>query len=504
MAVAQLTRVIKGFQIFDRDGVGTRVDIFLYDGDPSGAASATRGSLALDTTNGALYINTDGSTAWSGFSTGGGSALEEGYIRAFIGKDAAGAETPDYNARVTGTVNWIGNNDDLELAIAKLDEKLGAAFTAETRTKGQLVPATDSFMALIGKIDDTIGADAEMTSLNYIALANSIYANLSNLDAQVKITADAIVMGQHWREYCLGATEDAGLNAAADGTTLTTLLPFSDDDDGKLPIGAFADGDYLLSKADPGTDKIFEVYDDAGTLKVRQAGVDPLVEGDTFLTKFYLPDPSGGENSAIVWYDGTNLIKIADVDWQLATGINLSSSYAAAGTAAYPAAGDTVETAISKLHKDILDLVTLTGVALGATDLGTFTGEVIADNETIKGALQDLEDAIQIGGIIKTAGPVTATDVVLDQVPIADADVVHWVVFAEGVTDPTKRYATTVRAMHDGTAVVDVDESPFLQNGAPPVDLDVSVDVSGGNMRLLVNSDTVNGANVKSVRWIAL
>jgi len=41
------------------------------------------------------------------------------------------------------------------------------------------------------------------------------------------------------------------------------------------------------------------------------------------------------------------------------------------------------------------DLVTLTGVPLGDSDLGTFTGTTIADNETIKGALQDLETSIE-------------------------------------------------------------------------------------------------------------
>jgi len=37
----------------------------------------------------------------------------------------------------------------------------------------------------------------------------------------------------------------------------------------------------------------------------------------------------------------------------------------------------------------------LTGVASQSTDLGTFTGNVIVDNETIKGALQDLEDGVE-------------------------------------------------------------------------------------------------------------
>lgn len=504
MALAQLTRVIKGFQIWDKDGTDTIIDIFLASANPNTSITATKGSLAVDTTNGALYINTDGTTAWSAFSSGGGSAIEEGYIRAFIGKNGTGSETPDYDTATGGTVNWIGNNDNLELAIGKLDQKLGATFTAATRTKGQLTPATDSIMAMLDLIDQTIGPDADMTSTNYIALANTIYANLSGLDAQVKINSDAITMGQNWREHVLGATADAGLNAAIDGTILTTLLPFSDDDDNTLPIGAFSDGDYLLSKNTAGLDKLFLVYDDAGTLKVTTVGVDPLAVGDTFITKYYLPDPSGGENSAIIWYDGTDLIKIADVDWQLATGINLSSGYSAAVAAAYPAANDTVEVAISKLHKDILDLVSLTGVALGATDLGTFTGEIIADNRTIKQALQDLETAVHIGGVKKSAAAVGAVDVVLDSVPVADADVVHWVVMVEGVTDSTSRYSATVRALNDGdTIVLDVDESPFLRS-TPPIDIDISVDISGGAMRLLVNSDTAGGADVKAVRWIAL
>ncbi|QDP60606.1 MAG: putative tail fiber-like protein [Prokaryotic dsDNA virus sp.] len=40
-------------------------------------------------------------------------------------------------------------------------------------------------------------------------------------------------------------------------------------------------------------------------------------------------------------------------------------------------------------------LQTLTGVTAGSADLGTFTGSTIADSETLKGALQDLEDAVE-------------------------------------------------------------------------------------------------------------
>lgn len=43
----------------------------------------------------------------------------------------------------------------------------------------------------------------------------------------------------------------------------------------------------------------------------------------------------------------------------------------------------------------IANLITLSGVAAGSTDLGTFTGVTIADGRTIKGALQDLETALE-------------------------------------------------------------------------------------------------------------
>ena len=54
-----------------------------------------------------------------------------------------------------------------------------------------------------------------------------------------------------------------------------------------------------------------------------------------------------------------------------------------------------VNTAISGLS---VPLTTLTGVPYNSTNLGTFTGNVISDNDTVKGALQDLETAQEIGG----------------------------------------------------------------------------------------------------------
>jgi hypothetical protein len=53
---------------------------------------------------------------------------------------------------------------------------------------------------------------------------------------------------------------------------------------------------------------------------------------------------------------------------------------------------------------DVSALVTLSGVPAGSTDLGAFTGDTIADSSTVKGALQQLETALELKQGALTAG----------------------------------------------------------------------------------------------------
>ena len=53
-----------------------------------------------------------------------------------------------------------------------------------------------------------------------------------------------------------------------------------------------------------------------------------------------------------------------------------------------------VQSALVELQGDINSLVTLSGVAAGSTDLGTFTGVIIPDASTVKSALQSIETFI--------------------------------------------------------------------------------------------------------------
>ena len=55
---------------------------------------------------------------------------------------------------------------------------------------------------------------------------------------------------------------------------------------------------------------------------------------------------------------------------------------------------------ITEIDGNVNDLITLSGVAENTANLGAFSGSIIADNETVKGALQDLED--QAGNITLT------------------------------------------------------------------------------------------------------
>ena len=51
--------------------------------------------------------------------------------------------------------------------------------------------------------------------------------------------------------------------------------------------------------------------------------------------------------------------------------------------------------ATTKADLDVDHLITLSGVSAASDDLGTFSGSTIADNETVKGALQDLETSLE-------------------------------------------------------------------------------------------------------------
>ena len=76
----------------------------------------------------------------------------------------------------------------------------------------------------------------------------------------------------------------------------------------------------------------------------------------------------------------------------------------------------------TKASLDLDHLITLSGVSAAADHLGTFTGSTISDNDTVKGALQDLETEVETKADPLTNGIANTNNVVVDHASVADDD----------------------------------------------------------------------------------
>ena len=85
----------------------------------------------------------------------------------------------------------------------------------------------------------------------------------------------------------------------------------------------------------------------------------------------------------------------------------IRDSLSAGGDLNYNAS--TGEFSISQSDLNVDDLITLTGRANGATHLAAFGGSTISDNNTIKGALGELETAVEARALITSLANVATT-----------------------------------------------------------------------------------------------
>ncbi len=529
---ASLFRVDTGFSINEE------ADILYGAVDPSsgGGVTAPPGSMYMQNASGAdggeLWIKKgDADTGWE--KAGGDTSTEIGYIRAFIGKTGAGNELPDYSS-----TNVVSDDDNLEVAIGKLDAEIGAGVTANARTNN---PISDQAINLnIEALDDAIGTDAQMSNLNYIAVANSVNENLSALDGQVKTNTDAISAlsaGYRMIEKVKVVTGDD--ISSKSGTAVT----FSDDNTGGISLSV---GDRIASVNSASNDNIYIVQSGAWTTVT-------LTEKDAFYTDYNLPDTEHQEGLALYYYDGTDIILLADFDFETADSIALATPYAP--TNGTIVAGDTVQKAIGNLDANQLDLITLSGVAKGAVDLGTFSGTTIADNETVKGALQDLEDGVEandgeISDLEDAVGSSTGlpgltyteenyvadgqslnasvdaldiglgkarkessangvtTEVTLDEVTVDDWDCVKWIIKAVEVANPENKEAMEILAIHDGEAGADATKVDFTKYAKlrttkiTGFSVDVDINGTGGAQTMRLRVSSTDSCNVSVIRAV--
>jgi len=86
----------------------------------------------------------------------------------------------------------------------------------------------------------------------------------------------------------------------------------------------------------------------------------------------------------------------SDIDnLETLSGVASGSTHLATFTGTIIADNQTIKSALQALETDLDAIQTLSGVAAEAVNLGTFTGSTIADNQTIKAAIQALETAVE-------------------------------------------------------------------------------------------------------------
>ena len=175
------------------NGIPTSPNVYIVGGS-SGAwtlSESTNEESAGDTvqviggsSNGKEYTFNGTTWVWTGQS----STAEDEFIRAFIGKDAAGSELPTYT-----TNHYVTDGDTLETAIGDLDGAVKVnADAITTLSGGQTTLQNELNATQLGAGLDTDGTYIQPATSNYINAATSLANADELLDASIKANADAI------------------------------------------------------------------------------------------------------------------------------------------------------------------------------------------------------------------------------------------------------------------------------------------------------------------------
>lgn len=332
---------------------------------------------------------------------------------------------------------------------------------------------------------DTGEQDDAPIGSGYFRTDGKLYTKITdtNTTADWELKAATAALG-NWRPERVDALTGDVLGA---GNTDPTS--WTDNDDG-TDDSAFTIGNYVLD----GNCDLWEITGiSAPNITLAAAASAPATD-DMFAVRYYMPDPAGQENQAIVTYDGSACIKVADVDWEIANAIYLTAGYAAAnGTIA---ASENVNSAIQKLDGNQQDIQSASGLAQGDVNYGAFTGDILTDNQTSKQLFQEVENELdQL--TTKEATGITAA-VTLDEVNVDDVCSVQWLVCTFEEATPANKKSGIVHAMHNGTASADATTTDDTVYGVIRVgsnyNVQVSTDVNGAGasqtMRLRIASST--------------
>ena len=187
-----------GDRILLTNTTGSNKNVYIVTGTPGAGATLVEDSN-LATHNDALIID-DGtfsgieyhynsvSDTW--VNSGQNGLDEDGFQNSFMGKSGTGSELPTYTS-----TNIVANNDNLEVAIGKLDTAVDTNATdiSTLQTSAtNLQTEIDAIESAIGSSIDANGDYVAHAGTNYIDGNGDITEDITDLDAQVKVNADAI------------------------------------------------------------------------------------------------------------------------------------------------------------------------------------------------------------------------------------------------------------------------------------------------------------------------
>ena len=252
----------------------------------------------------------------------------------------------------TNLGTFSGSTIDNSVTIKAALQALETALEAETAARGQAITdlvdgapaALDTLNELAAALNDDASAASTLTGL--------INANETHIDNMATLT---------------GVAKDSVNLGSFSGNTIP---------DNRTVKAALQEVETAFEEADANTDSLISL-----------SGV---AENATVF------NPDGGDAD----FTGTTLagtdLTVKSALQALGTKADANAAANTSEATARAAADTTLTNNLAETDQNTDDLVTLSGVAENATNLGTFTGSTIADSQTIKAALQALETACEL------------------------------------------------------------------------------------------------------------
>ncbi len=428
--------------------------------DPTAVApgiSLSVGSIYLSTSTGKIYTKHTTSANDTNFyevQTSDSIAALAADVADLVTLSGVAANSTDLGT-FTGTT--IPDNSDIKEALQALETEVetkaadadvikkdgSVDFTADQSMNGfnltdLAAPVNLNDAARKAYVDDSISPVA--TDVADLVTLSGVAANSTTLGTFTGTTIpdssdikEALQALETEVELKLDASEKGAANGVA------TL-----DSGGKVPVTQLPNsvmeylGTWAASTNTPtlanGVGNAGDVYiaSDAGTVNFG-AGSITFAAGDWVIYSGAVWQKSINSNAvaSVNGYTGVVVLDTADITEDtnlyfteprvLAT--DLAGFTSGAGSVS---AADTILDAVEKLdgnnletQADVDDLVTLSGVAVNSTDLGTFTGTTIPDNSDIKEALQSLETSTE-GKANTSLNNLTSTAINQNLVPDVD------------------------------------------------------------------------------------